>query len=74
MLSHNKCCYARTFPQCISVRAFGKLFLETARSAIKLFVVKKTECELNSSVRINQRRISGRVKTSDASDWTHRAS
>ena len=34
VLSHSKCGYARTFPQCISVRAFGKLFLETARSAI----------------------------------------
>ena len=35
MLSHSKCCYARTFPQSISVRAFGKLFLETSRSAIR---------------------------------------
>ena len=38
MLSHSKCCYARAFPQCISVRAFGKLFLETVRSAISAAV------------------------------------
>ena len=30
----NKHYFAHTFPQCVSVRAFMKLFLETARSAI----------------------------------------
>ena len=51
MLSHSKHRYLismivnvvmqASFPQCISVRAFGKLFLETARSVIKTIIINK---------------------------------